>query len=411
MNSGLKTASLLVAFALVLAPSAFAGKKKKVSKEPHAQPAPPSLPQVDTSNLVWPDPPDIPRIRWIEQYRGETPSQTPTAPPKKSKKESWMERLAGISPVNQQKVDTKFKLVRPYGVALDSKGSIYAADTYVGAVFIFNTEKKTVDFIRNGRDAQFKTIVGLAMDDNDRLFVSDSGQRRIWVFSADHKAEASFGADKLERPTGIAIDTKNRLLYAADTLKNNVAVFDADTYKFIRTVGGPPKKAGDEDPGTFARPTNVAVDKQGNLYVSDTLNGRIQIFDADGNFLSMFGHQGDGPGDLARPKGIAIDSDGHIWVTDADQNRVKVFDRQGQLCAFFGEYGYLPGQFALPSGIAVDKQNRVVVAEQVLDGRLQVFRYITDAEAEVEKAKRGSEGGVSTAQAAPVSPAGGNGKQ
>jgi DNA-binding beta-propeller fold protein YncE len=392
-----------ICFALMLVSPALGGKKKS-SKPQRVEPAAAAMPEIDTSKLVWPDPPDIARIKWVEQYRGEPKPTSPTAAPKKSKRESWMERLAGMQSIQQQKVETRFKLVRPYGVAVDSKGRIYAADTYVGAVFIFNTETKAVDFIRNGRDGQFKAIVGLAMDDNDRLFISDSGLKRIWVFNADHKMEASFGSDRLERPTGLALDTKNRLLYVVDVLKNCVAVFDADTFKFLRTIGGPPKKAGDEDPATFARPTNVAVDKHGNVYVSDTLNGRIQIFDADGNFLSMFGHQGDGPADLARPKGVAIDKDGHIWVTDADQNRVKVFNRKGELCAFFGEYGYFPGQFALPSGIAIDKQNRVVVAEQVLDGRLQVFRYVTDDEAETEKAKRGSEGDVSTARAVPVSP-------
>ncbi len=70
------------------------------------------------------------------------------------------------------------------------------------------------------------------------------------------------------------------------------------------------------------------------------------------------------------------------------------------MCAFFGEYGYFPGQFALPSGLTIDKNNRVVVAEQVLNGRLQVFRYTTDAEAAVEHAKRDRENNVPAAAAA-----------
>jgi len=163
---------------------------------------------------------------------------------------------------------------------------------------------------------------------------------------------------------------------------------------------------GDDSPGTFTRPTNVAVGPNGDVYISDTLNVRIQIFDADGTFISAFGKPGDCPGDFARPKGIALDSDGHIWVADADQNRVKVFDREGRLCAYFGEYGYFPGQFALPSGVAIDKNNRVIVAEQVLNGRLQVFRYTTDAEAAVEQAQRdhlaGTPAGQGTAASAPA---------
>ncbi len=384
--------------ALSLVPSAHAGKKKKAVVE---TPKAPQLPEVDTSNLVWPDPPDIARIRWIEQYRGEPKPVAPVAPVKEKKKDSWMLRLAGIQPVETAKSDSRFKLVRPYGLAVDSKNNIYAADTYVGAVFIFNPETKAVEFIRNGRDARFKSLVGLAVDDADRLFVADSGFQRVFVFDANHKFQASFGSDRLTRPSGLAVDNKNRLLYVTDVLKDNVAVYDLDNFKFLRTVGGPPKKAGDDSPGTFARPTNIAVGPNGDIYVSDTLNQRIQIFDADGTFLSTFGKPGDGPGDFARPKGIAIDSDSHIWVADADQNRVKVFDRQGRLCAFFGEYGYFPGQFALPSGLTIDKNNRVIVAEQVLNGRLQVFRYTTEAEAAVEQAKREHEGGVQGGHLAP----------
>ena len=386
---------------LTFVPQLEAGKNKK--KAVAEAPKPPALPEIDTRNLVWPDPPDVARIRWIEQYRGEPKSAQPVeAKPKK--KESWMLRVAGIQPVEISKADLKYKLVRPYGVAIDSKGNIYAADTYVGAVFIFNPETKAVDFIRNGREARFKALIGLAIDDADRLFVTDSGLQRIFVFDASHKFQATFGTDRLERPSGVAVDNKNRFLYVSDVLKNNVVVYDLDTFKYLRTLGGPPQKIGDDTPGTFARPTNLAVGPKGEVFVSDTLNGRIQVFDADGTFLNTIGKPGDGPADFARPKGIATDSDGHLWVADADQNRVKVFDRQGHLCAFFGEYGYFPGQFALPSGIAIDKNNRVIVAEQVLNGRLQVFRYTTDAEAAEELAKREPENlprGAATGNASP----------
>jgi DNA-binding beta-propeller fold protein YncE len=190
------------------------------------------------------------------------------------------------------------------------------------------------------------------------------------------------------QPTGVAIDPENRFLYVVDAKKQCVFVFDADSYKYLRTVGGPPKKPGEEDPGTFSFPTNVAVDGEGNLYVADTMNNRIQIFDAAGSFITMFGKQGDKPGFFSRPKGIAVDSDGHIWVVDSQLELVQVFNRDGTLLGWMGGHGALPGQFILPTGIAVDKQNRVYVSEQFFDGRVQEFQYITDAEAAAEKAKR-----------------------
>src|SRR5262249_47375790 len=155
-----------------------------------------------------------------------------------------------------------------------------------------------------------------------------------------------------------------RLFYVVDTAKHQVAVFDADTFKFLRAIGGPAKKEGDEDPGTLSKPSNVVVDKDGLIYVSDTMNNRIQVFDADGHFISMFGQHGDAPGYFARPKGVAIDTDGHIWVVDAFQNNVQIYDKEGHLVAFFGIGGEMPGQFSVPSGIYIDKKNRVYIAEQ-----------------------------------------------
>ncbi len=80
----------------------------------------------------------------------------------------------------------------------------------------------------------------------------------------------------------------------------------------------------------------MALDGDGNVYVTDTLNNRVEIFDADGNFISEFGKHGDGPGYLARPKGIAVDGDGHIWVADQMEDRLQVFNREGQLLTYVG---------------------------------------------------------------------------
>ena len=308
-----------------------------------------------------------------------------------------MDRLAGTQQQDFTKPVFIHVLAKPYGVAVDSKGRVYVGDTYVAAVFIINLEIKKIEFIRNGVDAKFKDIIGLALDDNDRLFVADSGLHQVSVFDANHKLETVFGADDLGRPGGVAIDTENRFLYVVDTQKEHVVVYDADTYKRLRIIGGPAKSEGDEDPAIFAKPTNVTVDPDGNVYVTDTINNRIQIFDADGNFISMFGKQGDGAGYFERPKGIAIDSDGHIWVADAAQGRVQIFDKEGHLLGFFGTPGTLTGMLGLPAGLFIDKLNRVFVTEQ-LKGRLTMFRYITEAEATAAKTEREKRAGLSSSQ-------------
>jgi DNA-binding beta-propeller fold protein YncE len=264
---------------------------------------------------------------------------------------------------------------------VDSKGKIYAADQGVAAVFIFDPQNKGhVEMIGNGKQASFGMIAGLALDDDDRLFVTDASLHRVVVFNPKHEQEAAFGAPVLVRPGGMAIDRENRYVYVADSGNDVVDVFDADTYKFLRQIGKPSKKHDQTDPGTFSLPEGVAVDSEGNVYVTDTFNDRVESFDADGGFITTFGKNGDGPADFERPKGIAADCDGHIWVVDAAESRVKVFDKQGRLLIYFGGQGNYPGQFMGPWGIAIGPSNQVVVSE-TFPGRVQVFRYITDAEA------------------------------
>jgi DNA-binding beta-propeller fold protein YncE len=386
----------LAAMALALAPTAQAGKDKK-KKDLTQQP---QKPLIDTSKLVWPEPPDIARIRYLTLLEGEEQPPDPTGKRAK-KKQGWMDRVAGVDVQDYTKSAPIHFLAKPYGVAVDSKGRVYAADSYVGAVFVFDLETKKIDFIRNGAEAHFRTIIGLAIDDNDRLFVTDAGLHQVSVFDANHKFETNFGADELGRPGGAAIDIENRFVYVVDTDKERIAVFDADNYKLLRTIGGPGKTENDDDPGTFAKPTNLAVDGEGNVYVADTINNRIQIFDADGKFISMFGKAGDGVGYFARPKGVAVDADGHIWVADAAQNRIQIFDRDGHVLAYFGVAGPNPGQFGLPAGLVIDKNNRVVVTEQ-LKGRVQIFRYVTEAEAAADKAERAKRVSAGAAQSAEV---------
>jgi DNA-binding beta-propeller fold protein YncE len=371
----------LIAMLLLLAAASMAQKKTKKAAAPQT----PSRMAIDTRNLVWPQPPDIARIKFLTLYTGEKIDFQAQAQPKKQK-QSWMDRLAGAQPVNEQKIKIPFQFVRVFGLAVDSENNIYAADQAVDAVFIIDPQGK-VDFIRNGTEAHFGLLNGLAMDDNDRLFVTDSKLHRVLVFNRQHQQEAIIGSDVLADPGGAAVDTENRFLYVADTGNDQVMVFDADNYKLLRKIGKDGHKHTLTDPGTFSLPTNVALDSDRNLYVTDTLNNRVEIFDAAGEFLSEFGKAGDGPGFFQRPKGIAVDCDSHIWVVDAAQSRVQVFDRQGRLLCYFGEVGPYPGQFNGPYGITIDQHNRVLVSEQ-FPGRVQAFQYVTDAEADAARRKQ-----------------------
>jgi sugar lactone lactonase YvrE len=381
-------AVLALSLAFIAAPSLYGKNKKKDApaeevKSPYKDNRK-VWETLDISKIVWPNPPAITRIRYLSFWSGEKFVEKKQ---QEKKKQSWMERVSGVATGETPDNRPRWQLVVPNGVAIDSKGRAYIADSKVRAIFIVNTETGEYQMLKNGSDARFQWLTGLAIDDTDRLFVSDSGLHHVLVFGPNRKVEASI-AEGLYDPGGLAIDNENRLLYVSDAEQDLVLVYDADPpNKLLRKIGKPGTKHTSTVPGEFSKPTGVAVDQDGNLYVSDTWNNRIEVFDAEGNFIRTFGKAGDGPGYFARPKGIAIDNDGHVWVADAVQDRVQVFTPEGRLLIWMGGHGILPGQFQSLVNLTIDKSNRVFTTEQ-LAGRMQIFRYTTNAEAKAEKERR-----------------------
>ncbi len=398
-------AALLLMMTLVLTPSASAGDKKKQAQPDTAKPAPEAPVKQDTSKLVWPTPPNVPRVRYTNYFAGMPLDYTPESQQAK-KKSTWMDRLAGVQDPNNKGhfKPIPFQLLAPYGMAVNSKGDLYVADQKVGAIFIFNTETKDTTLIGNGREATFALINGVAFDDDDRLFVTDGKMKRVLIFDKTNKI-VDMIKDGLIDPVGIAIDTENRQLYVVDTQADQVVVYDADTLKEKRRIGTGGKKHELTTPGDFSLPSFVALDKDNNVYVTDTMNYRVEIFDADGKFISQIGKHCDGPGCFAHPKGIAVDSDGNIWVADPMLDLLQAFNKEGQLLGMVGGHGNLLGQFSSLDGVYIDKNNRIFTSEQY-PGRVQMFRYITDAEAEqLKKEKEAQRGGAKAANQAPAAPA------
>jgi DNA-binding beta-propeller fold protein YncE len=382
-----------VALSLCGVPQAF-GKDKKDSKNAPAkteektpdQLRREALEKIDLSKIVWPNPPAITRIRYLNQFTGEKFVEKK----QEKKKSTWMERVAGVATGETPDFKPRFQLLVPAGVTVDSKGRAYVADSKVRAIFIVDTETGKFDMIKNGTDARFQWVTGMCTDDADRLFVGDSGLKHILVFNKDHKVEGSIAQGMVD-PGGCAVDNENRLLYVADAEQDLVLVYDADTpYRLIRKIGKEGTKHTSTVPGEFAKPTNVALDQDGNLYVSDTWNDRVEVFDAEGNFIRTFGKAGDGPGYFARPKGIAIDGDGHVWVADTLQDRVQVYTPEGKLLIYMGSHGMLPGMYQGLTNLAIDSNNRVFTTEQ-FPGRMQWFRYINDKDAIAERDRREAE--------------------
>jgi sugar lactone lactonase YvrE len=398
-NSMKKAAAalILVVFAMSISGPAFAKKKKEAAPEaPVAKP-------VDYSKLQYPAPPEIARVRYIDALYGTKLDATPV----EQKKKGWMDRMAGTAE-DQRKGQRKVppQLIRPVGLAVDSKGKLYVGDQRVGGIFIFNPETKDTEYIRNGKEAHFSLVNGLVIDDDDRLFVADGELHHVLVFDAKHQP-VDVIQQGMQDPVGLAIDKENRFLYVVDAGLDQVLVYDADSFKLLRKIGTTGHNHELTTEGNFGGPFGATVDKDGNLYVTDMLNNRVEVFDAEGNYVRTWGKTGDAVGEFGRPKGIAADCDGHIWVVDQALDRVTIFASTGLPLLAFGTHGKFASQFKGLVGITIDKDNRVFTVEQYPTGKVQIFRYINEAEAQAEfdrrQVEREKKAGLAQAKPVPAS--------
>jgi streptogramin lyase len=136
---------------------------------------------------------------------------------------------------------------------------------------------------------------------------------------------------------------------------------------FLAAFGSP----GNGD-GQFFDPEAIAVDSNGNVFVADSGNNRIEKFTDSGSFLLQWGSMGEAPGQFHTPDGLAVDADGSVYVADLNNNRIEKFDNNGTFLTAWGEAGSADGQFAGPVGVAIDAQGDVLVADR-FNNRVQKF--------------------------------------
>ena len=311
-----------------------------------------SVAQTDTG-LVWPKPPDPPRIRHIETI----------AAGHAFKKESggFFSKLVKFVLGDHQQSRW---MVQPVGIAVSNDGILYVADPGAGGVHVMNLPKEQYDFVAETKFGKFESPVGVAVAPNGDVYVADSKRGDVVVLDDDRDGKLQFNAN-MQRPTGLAI-TGGRL-YVADPGKQKIIMYDlSGTY--VGEFGQ--RGIGD---GEFNYPISVSAGS--TVRVVDALNYRVEMFDPSDKYLGKYGRQGSAAGYFASPKALSCDSDGNIYTVDALMDNLQIHNPKGELLLAFGKQGDRNGEFMSPAGIAFDQHDKFYVVD-MLNERIQIFQYL-----------------------------------
>lgn len=374
-----------------------------VKKTKQAEKIPESVkekPDEEKHVLVWPLPPDEPRIQFIKSIT--TKKELGKIADRKAKKKAegsvfrtivyWSKFvfrvMVGLPTFLSEifggkKVEVGIK--RPYGITVDELDRIYVADRDLGVVHMFDYDEGVYrQIIRAGTNIMVSPI-GIAADNENNIYVSDSYLKKVFIYSMEGDFKGIIGNDyRFSRPTGLAINKELGLLYITDTHSHKIAVFSLDG-DFQFEFGN---KGSEEEKLHF--PTNIFVDKDNFVYVCDSMNFRIKIYTGIGKLIGQFGKIGNKIGYFAKPKGVAVDSEGHIYQVESFFDRIQIFDKKGNLLLFFGHKGRGDGEFWLPSGIFIDKNDKIYVADDY-NSRVQVFQYLSKAYKRRQRIKMSNE--------------------
>jgi DNA-binding beta-propeller fold protein YncE len=315
--------------------------------------------QVD---IVFPPPPEQARFIFERTIHGSADIKTV------DNETRWRRILTGEAATSQG-------LAKPFDVEA-CQGRIYVSDSVARSVFLFDVPGGEFSEIGVREPGLLQKPLGMATDEECNLYVADGSLRTVVVFDQDGRFITRIGGiEMFDRLSYVEVDPAGDRIYAVDTGgvgsdRHHVRVFDVHSGEHLYDIG-----SRGSEPGELNLARDIAMGADGNLYVVDGGNFRVQVFDLDGNFIRQIGAIGVRTGQFSRPKGIDTDGEGNVYVSDAAFGNFQIFNADGELLLFIGDRSETlgPAKFMLPAGLAVDEDGRVYMVDQFFR-KVDVFR-------------------------------------
>lgn len=191
--------------------------------------------------------------------------------------------------------------------------------------------------------------------------------------SKDYASEKTIGKEgeangEFDGPIGIAIDSQG-FIYVSDSGNNRIQKFSANG-EFIKSWGSEGIAKGELD-----TPMHITIGPDGNLYVAEYLNDRIQVFSLDGTSIRFIGLKPDGESYFDAPGGVAVDRKGYVYVADFYHHQIQKFDPEGQFLASFGKHGFVwAGNLNYPTDVDITADNNLLIAD-AYNNRIQKISF------------------------------------